>query len=133
MRRKAPPMESLEEYQHRPYHAVDAVRATARKRAPIAQPQLSPRVLERPVGTLWFEVWLKSSRIIGGPDNSCGPYSTAEIVELNWLPLRGDIEAPRLGVTENATFLGSAEVGTGSHFRKSFSTTRKAAGSSDVY
>ena len=27
--------------------------------------------------------------------------------------LRGDIEAPRLAVSENATFLGSAKVGTG--------------------
>jgi cytoskeletal protein CcmA (bactofilin family) len=27
--------------------------------------------------------------------------------------LRGDIEAPRLMVKENATFLGSAKVGTG--------------------
>ena len=27
--------------------------------------------------------------------------------------LRGDIEAPRLAVSEDATFLGSAKVGTG--------------------
>jgi cytoskeletal protein CcmA (bactofilin family) len=27
--------------------------------------------------------------------------------------LRGDIEAPRLAVSENATFLGSAKIGTG--------------------
>ena len=31
--------------------------------------------------------------------------------------VRGDIEAPRLVVSENATFLGSAKVGTGSHSR----------------
>jgi len=30
--------------------------------------------------------------------------------------LRGDIEAPRLMVDENATFLGSAKVGRGTHF-----------------
>jgi cytoskeletal protein CcmA (bactofilin family) len=30
--------------------------------------------------------------------------------------LRGDIEAPRLAVNENATFLGSAKVGTGKSF-----------------
>src|SRR6266508_4373390 len=30
--------------------------------------------------------------------------------------LRGDIEAPRLVVNENATFLGSAKVGTGKSF-----------------
>jgi cytoskeletal protein CcmA (bactofilin family) len=31
--------------------------------------------------------------------------------------VRGDIEAPRLVVNENATFLGSAKVGTGKHSR----------------
>jgi hypothetical protein len=41
MRKTAPPIDKVEAYQHQPYQALDATRATARNRAPMAQPQLS--------------------------------------------------------------------------------------------
>jgi cytoskeletal protein CcmA (bactofilin family) len=57
------------------------------------------------------EIRTKSVKVRGTVE---GNVSVTERCELQaGCTLRGDIEAPRLTVDENATFLGSAKVGTG--------------------
>ena len=56
------------------------------------------------------EVRAKSVKLLGKVDGNV--FATERCELLAGCTLRGDVQAPRLVVDENATFLGSAKVGT---------------------